>query len=1253
MKKTLSLILALLMSASCAATIFADEATVTSAIEEEVTEEEVVVEAETEYDLAVKFLEYKKIMQGKGDGLLHVEDAVKRYEMAIFAGRIATGWVKSTDWENGTDDRTQFTDLEGSGAKDSYGILSYVAEKDIIKGYPDGTFKPEATVTYRDALAIVVRTLGYTGLEYPWGIIEKAVTLGLTEDITGVAYTDTINRGVAAQIMYNALFNAVTAKGTKLAMDSFDVEYGWETVLVVADDVANYEIGGKTTKDGKGLVSFKLVEDNGELADEVYYVNADIDGDKVADLEFGKFYNALFEIDADDELVDMIGAIEYEAKVLKNNDEVAEIADFMKNYTIVDKYNVKNLSKDTLYDDEIIVVEDATETVAIEWNNAATYAINWETGDILKKGTDGKYTTEWHYNEMYDLYFKWESGKDIITDYEGNDIEIAGIEIMSDKDLADLKAAIKASTVSKTADYNGYKLYTGAFDSAYAQLVAYDLDGDDMYDYAKYNTYKLGKYEGTVGDSAAGKCGSCDNLKSYKFSGNGFTNYYPIAGTCDHFKAGNDATYTITEVTAGYTGWVIYDVDNAANTIEIVKEIAAYGKNTDEDSYVATGIVRGLDASGKYVVIGNEKFSFDYDKLNGTYFPKAGDNAKKYVSEFFDSLFNQFVEYVLVDGKIVKINTKGASTTNYIVVENYYGVDSDGYIVVAGYTTDDLKYDTFRIGAYDGWKTGSGFFYNEAKLEAEFVKGNVYQITSVDTTEKNDNVYYVTTIGNADEGDIVPVNGHNLVKDVTVAVQDNYRITSGGKTETKRLADSQKYIILGGADEEFMPIYTFKGKIPDPNWTITGDLLVANTDLYIFCNVDYVEGFNSDTTKTGFVVLRDNFYKTVNFDGYNAEYYVYGATTYNVEAFNLLTGKTDDYAAATNLDLDKYEIYTTIDNTIVNDKARAWSGEDGFWTKAQVAYHDYEASKNDANGLDDPDYLFKSAAVASNDTIKDKAAVSKNFVSGMLGLTGKYEDLVGDLKVYELKLDTKGNVTKIDGFSWADDVAADAANVGVYVIYNAKTTGCVVYVDVNNYAKKDVTASDVKIPFANDVKVENNSFDEYKTEINGTLIADTVSKNGKVVKATVKAIDLAWGDPAAKDATDDTLRSILRNGFYFGRKGESLHEMWGTKVNGKLVYGTIVADTYDIKEEFKSDLAEDVYNALVGAVNEVKISDLAIVVEEGKPAQTVELSFTDSFGLTNVTWNFEIEIEIDATGKVVAEFVECSAVNTALEFDVQ
>ena len=77
MKKTLSLILALLMSASCAATIFADEAVATSAIAEEV-EAETVVEAETEYDLAIEFLEAKKIMQGKGDGLLHAADAVKR-----------------------------------------------------------------------------------------------------------------------------------------------------------------------------------------------------------------------------------------------------------------------------------------------------------------------------------------------------------------------------------------------------------------------------------------------------------------------------------------------------------------------------------------------------------------------------------------------------------------------------------------------------------------------------------------------------------------------------------------------------------------------------------------------------------------------------------------------------------------------------------------------------------------------------------------------------------------------------------------------------------------------------------------------------------------------------------------------------------------------------------------------------------------------------------------------------------------------
>ena len=167
MKKILSLILALLMSASCASMIFADEAVTTAVLPEDAPADVVDVEKTSPYYKALKFLNEQEIVKGDGDSLL-ADDLLKRWEMAIFSARVATGWTDDYTWENGDSNNTKFTDLEGTYAEKVYGALSYANQKGIVVGYEDGTFKPEKVVTYREALTMAVRTLGYgAGYNYP------------------------------------------------------------------------------------------------------------------------------------------------------------------------------------------------------------------------------------------------------------------------------------------------------------------------------------------------------------------------------------------------------------------------------------------------------------------------------------------------------------------------------------------------------------------------------------------------------------------------------------------------------------------------------------------------------------------------------------------------------------------------------------------------------------------------------------------------------------------------------------------------------------------------------------------------------------------------------------------------------------------------------------------------------------------------------------------------------------------------------
>jgi hypothetical protein len=412
MKKTLSLILALLMSISTASVAFADEV----AIEDEVAVEEVATEEEvvSPYADAVKYLNTYKIYKGNGEDL-DTESDVNRWQMALFAARLATGWVEDEKWENGPANTSEFTDLAGTYAEDVYGALSYVNQMGIIEGYGDGRFGPTNGITYQDALTIVVRTLGYQNLDWPWGYIQKAVELGLTEDVVDVAYTDTLTRGEVAQIIYNALF-AETKGGSTLGLDSFGIEFGWEDVVIVSSDKDVLLVNDKAPS---SFVGFQIVED-GELDDTVYYAKAADLGLEGHDdeLAVGASFEVFFEKDADSELVSIIdyktNYVETVWNFGKTDDagvavESYAIEDVLANeYKLVTKYSKNYIGNGFAAKDEIIIV-DALGGIKELVYVGSNYGIDMNTGDIVTytENEDGEIevTIEWYYNAIVDAYY--------------------------------------------------------------------------------------------------------------------------------------------------------------------------------------------------------------------------------------------------------------------------------------------------------------------------------------------------------------------------------------------------------------------------------------------------------------------------------------------------------------------------------------------------------------------------------------------------------------------------------------------------------------------------------------------------------------------------------------------------------------------------------------------------------------------------------------------------------------------------------
>lgn len=80
----------------------------------------------------------------------------------------------------------------------------------IINGFDDGTFKPDAPVTYEQALKMLICTLGYEPFAdaaggYPVGYTTQASALKMTDKVTDLSYSQNAPRGVIAQVMFNSL----------------------------------------------------------------------------------------------------------------------------------------------------------------------------------------------------------------------------------------------------------------------------------------------------------------------------------------------------------------------------------------------------------------------------------------------------------------------------------------------------------------------------------------------------------------------------------------------------------------------------------------------------------------------------------------------------------------------------------------------------------------------------------------------------------------------------------------------------------------------------------------------------------------------------------------------------------------------------------------------------------------------------------------------------------------------------------------
>ena len=144
---------------------------------------------------AVRVLSEAGIINGYTDGKYLPEASITRAEASKLI--VAALGFKDKDLTG----KGSFSDTAGHWAEK---YITQCEKLGIINGYEDGTFKPEGEVTYSEIIAMLVRALGYTGLEGKWpdNYIDMAKKLGILGSVsTGNANA---NRGDVALLLYQA-----------------------------------------------------------------------------------------------------------------------------------------------------------------------------------------------------------------------------------------------------------------------------------------------------------------------------------------------------------------------------------------------------------------------------------------------------------------------------------------------------------------------------------------------------------------------------------------------------------------------------------------------------------------------------------------------------------------------------------------------------------------------------------------------------------------------------------------------------------------------------------------------------------------------------------------------------------------------------------------------------------------------------------------------------------------------------------------
>lgn len=202
----------------------------------------------TKYEDSVEMLTLLKVINGYDDGTYKPDRNVKRSEMAklLVVALGKEGEVKSNA-------SSGFPDVPSSHW--AAGYIKVANDIGLIKGYTNGRFAPDDTISYAEAVTMFLRALNYgeelENIAWPSGYMEKAKDLKITGDVDFSNSNEDATRGNISLMLWRVMQSSVReivasnnngmiyGDGDTLLEKSFDDYLHLSNIVITDVDVDN------------------------------------------------------------------------------------------------------------------------------------------------------------------------------------------------------------------------------------------------------------------------------------------------------------------------------------------------------------------------------------------------------------------------------------------------------------------------------------------------------------------------------------------------------------------------------------------------------------------------------------------------------------------------------------------------------------------------------------------------------------------------------------------------------------------------------------------------------------------------------------------------------------------------------------------------------------------------------------------------------------------------------------------------------